>query len=42
MRILIVEDEASLRDQLTSAISAAGYAVDSAADGERRSTASRC
>jgi len=35
MRILIVEDEASLRDQLTSAISAAGYAVDSAADGER-------
>ena len=35
MRILIVEDEAVLRDQLTAAIAAAGYAVDSAADGER-------
>jgi len=35
MRILIVEDEAALRDQLTSALGASGYAVDSAADGER-------
>ena len=35
MRVLVVEDEASLRDQLTGAIAAAGYAVDSAADGER-------
>ncbi len=35
MRILVVEDEAALRDQLTSALAAAGYAVDSAADGER-------
>jgi two-component system, OmpR family, response regulator len=35
MRILLVEDESSLRDQLTSALSSAGYAVDSAADGAR-------
>src|SRR5918993_872153 len=35
MRVLIVEDEAALRDQLTSALGASGYAVDSAADGER-------
>ena len=35
MRILIVEDEASLAMQLTSSISEAGYAVDHAADGER-------
>lgn len=35
MRILVVEDESSLRDQLTGAIGAAGYAVDSAADGEQ-------
>ena len=35
MRILVVEDESALRDQLTSALGAAGYAVDSAADGEQ-------
>jgi two-component system OmpR family response regulator len=35
MRILVVEDEASLAKQLTSAIAQAGYAVDHAADGER-------
>lgn len=35
MRILVVEDESSLRDQLTSALGGAGYAVDSAADGAR-------
>src|SRR5262247_2397798 len=35
MRILIVEDEASLAKQLTSSIAEAGYAVDQAADGER-------
>src|SRR4029434_6465566 len=35
MRILIVEDEASLATQLTSSIAKAGYAVDQAADGER-------
>lgn len=35
MRILVVEDEASLAKQLTSSISDAGYAVDQAADGER-------
>jgi two-component system OmpR family response regulator len=35
MRILIVEDEASLARQLTSSIAEAGYAVDHAADGER-------
>jgi two-component system, OmpR family, response regulator len=35
MRILIVEDEASLAKQLTSSIAEAGYAVDHAADGER-------
>jgi len=35
MRILIVEDEASLANQLTSSIAEAGYAVDQAADGER-------
>jgi len=35
MRILIVEDEASLATQLTSYIAEAGYAVDHAADGER-------
>jgi two-component system OmpR family response regulator len=34
MRILIVEDEASLATQLTSSIAEAGYAVDHAADGE--------
>jgi len=35
MRILIVEDEASLAKQLTSSLAEAGYAVDYAADGER-------
>jgi two-component system OmpR family response regulator len=35
MRVLIVEDEASLGKQLTSSIAEAGYAVDHAADGER-------
>src|SRR5919197_1003640 len=35
MRILIVEDEASLAKHLTSSIAEAGYAVDTAADGER-------
>ncbi len=35
MRILVVEDEASLAKQLTSSIAEAGYAVDYAADGER-------
>jgi two-component system, OmpR family, response regulator len=35
MRILVVEDEASLAQQLTSSMADAGYAVDRAADGER-------
>jgi two-component system, OmpR family, response regulator len=35
MRILVVEDEASLARQLAAAIAEAGYAVDQAADGER-------
>lgn len=35
MRILVVEDEASLAEQLIASIAAAGYAVDHAADGER-------
>jgi two-component system OmpR family response regulator len=35
MRILVVEDEASLGKQLTSSIAEAGYAVDCAVDGER-------
>lgn len=35
MRILVIEDEASLAEQLTSAIGEAGYAVDGAADGKR-------
>jgi two-component system OmpR family response regulator len=35
MRILIVEDEASIAKQLTSSITEAGYVVDHAADGER-------
>ncbi|MDM3870323.1 response regulator transcription factor [Porticoccus sp. W117] len=33
MRILIVEDETALREQLQSALTAEGYAVDAAADG---------
>ena len=35
MRVLIVEDEASLAKQLTSSIAEAGYVVDHAGDGER-------
>jgi two-component system OmpR family response regulator len=35
MKLLVVEDEASLLQQLSSALCAAGYAVDCAADGER-------
>jgi two-component system OmpR family response regulator len=35
LRILVVEDEASLTKQLTSSIAEAGYAVDHAEDGER-------
>jgi two-component system OmpR family response regulator len=35
MRVLVVEDEALLAQQLTDALGAAGYAVDCAADGER-------
>ncbi|MBI2381100.1 MAG: response regulator transcription factor [Gammaproteobacteria bacterium] len=34
MRILLLEDEAPLREQLTSALKEAGYVVDAAADGE--------
>ena len=34
MRILLVEDEQQLREQLTRSLSDAGYAVDTAADGE--------
>ncbi len=35
MRVLVVEDEASLSHQLSAALAGAGYAVDCAADGER-------
>ncbi len=35
MRILIIEDEASIARQLTTALRDAGYAVDCAGDGER-------
>ena len=35
MRILVVEDEAQLSRQLTTALGEAGYAVDCVADGER-------
>jgi two-component system, OmpR family, response regulator len=35
LRILVVEDEASLARQLATALGNAGYAVDCAADGER-------
>lgn len=35
MRVLVVEDEAKLSRQLAATLAAAGYAVDSAADGER-------
>ena len=34
MRILVIEDEAPLREQLTLRLQQEGYAVDSAADGE--------
>jgi two-component system response regulator PhoP len=34
MRVLVVEDEASLRDALKTDLAAAGYTVDLAADGE--------
>lgn len=35
MRILVVEDEARLGDQLVNALAAAGYAVDRAGNGDR-------
>jgi two-component system, OmpR family, response regulator len=35
MRVLVVEDEARIAKQLTTALTAAGYAVDCAADGAR-------
>lgn len=35
MRVLIVEDEARLAEQLATSFSASGYAVDRAADGEQ-------
>ena len=35
MRILVVEDESALAEQLQAALGAAGYAVDCAADGQR-------
>src|SRR5688572_14379642 len=35
MRILVVEDEPSLQQQLAAALTGAGYAVDCAGDGER-------
>ena len=35
MRILVVEDEIRLREQLTSALEGTGYAVDCVANGER-------
>jgi two-component system, OmpR family, response regulator PhoP len=34
MRLLIVEDEATLRDQLADQLKKAGYAIDTAADGK--------
>lgn len=34
MRVLVVEDEATLREQLTERLKKEGYAVDAAADGE--------
>lgn len=34
MRILVVEDESSLRSQLQDQLKAKGYSVDAAADGE--------
>jgi len=35
LRVLIVEDESILREQLASAMKSAGYAVDCADNGER-------
>lgn len=35
MRVLVVEDEAALQEQLAKALAEAGYVVDRAADGER-------
>jgi two-component system OmpR family response regulator len=35
MRVLVVEDEARLAEQVAAALEGAGYAVDRAADGER-------
>ena len=35
MRVLVVEDESALRQQLTGALTHAGYAVDCASDGEQ-------
>ena len=35
MRILVIEDEPSLLQQLATAVAGAGYAVDCAGDGER-------
>jgi two-component system OmpR family response regulator len=35
VRVLVVEDEARLAEQLAAALGQAGYAIDSAADGER-------
>jgi len=35
MRVLVVEDEAAIARQLSSALTDAGYAVDTAADGEK-------
>ncbi|MEO5573776.1 MAG: response regulator transcription factor [Gammaproteobacteria bacterium] len=34
MRVLVIEDEAALRDQLVARLHAEGYAVEAAADGE--------
>lgn len=41
MRVLIVEDEPALSEQLARALAEAGYAVDAAADGERADFAVR-
>jgi two-component system OmpR family response regulator len=41
MRVLIVEDEPTLSDQLSRALGDAGYAIDTAADGERADFAVR-
>ena len=35
MKVLVVEDEAALSQQIAGALSASGYAVDCALDGER-------